>query len=55
MDENQRCTCAGVRRDWINRHSFSVNDSWVGMVLMIDYVRLEVGTAHRYVAGDILR
>src|SRR5256885_1916071 len=34
MELKKRCTCAGVRSDWINRHSFSVNDSLPGWLFI---------------------
>ena|SRR5437660_12773595 len=34
MELKKRCTCAGVRSDWINRHSFSVNESLPGLLFI---------------------
>src|SRR6266849_2341783 len=34
MELKKRCTCGGVRSDWINRHSFSVNDSLPGLLFI---------------------
>jgi len=34
MELKKRCTCAGLRSDWISRHSFSVNESLAGLLFI---------------------